>query len=372
MHQLVRPSEIRLLVWLAIALAAVALLTLSAPILASFSDLATIFFLSWLLAFLIRPLATRVSRLFGRLPYGAAVGLAYVIVGLVTGLVIGVAAISLAESIQQLAASRSLGDQLAASLASVQAELDSRGLQSINLAALLGGPLEAVGGGSSQSLDTFGALAGSLAGAVGTLSVIVFVSVYMAADRDRLTAGAMRVVPAPYHHELDVVQDATGHSFGGFVRGQIVVGMLYGAVAFVACLVLDIPYAPLVGVTVAILQTIPYFGQYVSWAPPVVVAVLFQPAGAVRALVIMVVGLLVLANLVQPRVLGTAVGLSLLTVLVAVLIGAKVVGVPGAVFAVPVAAAALAIAQRLSADHEMVPADQAPSEPPPTGLSSGD
>jgi predicted PurR-regulated permease PerM len=99
----------------------------------------------------------------------------------------------------------------------------------------------------------------------------------------------------------------------------------------------------LVGITVAILQTIPYFGQFVSWSPPVVTALIFQPDAALPALVIMAVGLLILANVVQPRVLGTAVGLTPFAVLAAVLIGGKLAGVLGAVFSVPVAAAAVAI-----------------------------
>ena len=361
---MVRSPEIRILVWLAIAVAAVALITLLAPILASWSDLATIFFLSWLLAFLIRPLVLRTSRLFARLPFGAAVGLAYVVVGLATGLVIAVVAISLTQSIIQLTANTSsLGDQLTATMASLQTQLDSAGLGSIQPAAWLSGALDAVDLGSAQTLDTFGSIALSLAGGLGTLSIVVFMSVYMASDRDRILAGVRRSVPARYHHVLDVVQDAIGHSFGGFVRGQVVMGIMYGAVAFLACVVLGIPYAPLVGVTVALLQTIPYFGQFVSWAPPVVTALLFQPGAALPALIIMIVGLVVLANLVQPRVIGTAVGLSPLAVLAAVLIGGKLAGVLGAVFSVPVAAAGLAIYQRLSADATQTPPDQQPIEP---------
>ena len=76
------------------------------------------------------------------------------------------------------------------------------------------------------------------------MSIVVFMSVYMASDRERILAGVRRAVPARYHHGLDIVQDAIGSSFGGFVRGQIVMGIMYGVVAFVACVVLGVPYAP--------------------------------------------------------------------------------------------------------------------------------
>jgi len=210
--------------------------------------------------------------------------------------------------------------------------------------------------GSEQTLSAFGSIAVSLAGALGTLSIVVFMSVYIAADRDGLLTRVRQAVPERYRRSLDISQAAIGRTFGGFVRGQVVMGIIYGLVAFGACIVLGLPYAPLVGVTVAILQTIPYFGQYVSWAPPVVVALVYQPAAVVPALVIMVVGLVLLANLIQPRVLGTAVGLSPLAVLVAVLVGGKLAGVLGAIFSIPFAAAALSIVHELRAEPEPQPA----------------
>lgn len=349
MNHVSRWPEIRILVWLGIGVAAVALLTLSAPILASFSDLATIFFLSWLLAFLIRPVALRLSRLFGRLPYGVDVGLAYALVGVATGVLLTFVAISLIQSIQQLSvSSSSLGDQLTASLASLQAQLDSAGLSYVQPANWIGGALNAVDLSSTSAVDSFGSIAGSLAGGLGTVLVIVFMSVYIAADRDRILAEMRRVVPTRYHHALDIAQDAVSHSFGGFLRGQIVMGLIYGLVAFVTCVVFGVPFAPLVGVTVALLQAIPYFGQLVSWMPLVVVAWLFQPTALVPVVIVMAVAFVALANILQPRVVGREVGLSPLAVLAAILIGGKVAGVMGAVFSVPVAAAGLAIVQRLA------------------------
>jgi predicted PurR-regulated permease PerM len=73
------------------------------------------------------------------------------------------------------------------------------------------------------------------------------------------------------------------------------------------------------------------------------------PDAVVPAIVIMAVAQVVLANVVQPRITGNAVGLSPFAVLVAVLIGGNVAGVLGAIFSVPVAAAAVAIAHRLAA-----------------------
>jgi len=374
MNHVSRWPEIRILVWLGIGVAVVALVTLSAPILASFSDLATIFFLSWLLAFLVRPVALRLSRLFGRLPYGVDVGLAYALVGAATGVLMTFVAISLIQSIQQLSvSSSSLGDQLTASLASLQAQLDSAGLSYVQPANWIGGALNAVDLSSTSAVNSFGSIAGSLAGGLGTVLVIVFMSVYIAADRDRISAEIRRVVPTRYHHALDIAQDAISHSFGGFLRGQIVMGLIYGLVAFATCVVFGVPFAPLVGVTVALLQAIPYFGQLVSWLPLVVAAWLFQPTALLPVVIVMAVAFVALANILQPRVVGREVGLSPLAVLAAILIGGKVAGVMGAVFSVPVAAAGLAIVRSLADNARALAGDvtqASEAEPTTVAVSS--
>ena len=347
-----RYPEIRLLIWLAIAVAAVVLVTLSAPILASFSDLATIFFLAWLLAFLIRPLALSVARLFGRLRYGVDVVVAYVIVGLGATLLIAAVSVSLVQSIVDLNSSQlSLSDLLATRLAPLQSQLDAAGLTWIRPSDWLNGALQTVDLGSAQGLNAVGGIVASLAGALGTLAIVVFLSVYIAADRDRLQADIRRLVPTRHQHALEVAQDAIGRSFGGFVRGQVAMGIMYGAFAFLVSLVLGLPYAPLIGFVVGVLQTIPYFGPFISWAPPALAALLFAPAAILPALLIMGIAMLVLSNVIQPRIMGNEVGLSPLSVLVAVLIGGKVAGVLGAIFAVPVAAAALAIVHQLRASE---------------------
>src|SRR6476469_6983579 len=153
-------AEIRILVRLTIALVVVGLVLLTAPILVSFSDLATIFFLAWLLAFLIRPLALRVSRLLSGLSYGVAVALAYAIVGIATAVVIAVVAVSLVQSLIDLTTSgTSLADQLAARLAPIQAQLDASGLGSIHLSDLINDALNTLDLGSSQTLTAFGSFA---------------------------------------------------------------------------------------------------------------------------------------------------------------------------------------------------------------------
>jgi hypothetical protein len=89
---------------------------------------------------------------------------------------------------------------------------------------------------------------------------------------------------------------------------------------------------------VAIFQFIPFFGPFVSWAPPVVAAILTQPEAIIPIILVMAVGWFITMNVVQPRVMASSVGIHPVVVLVSVLIGLRIQGVIGAIFAIPVAA----------------------------------
>jgi hypothetical protein len=127
-------------------------------------------------------------------------------------------------------------------------------------------------------------------------------------------------------------------SFGGFLRGQAVMGLMYAAVAGAASLVLGLPYAPVTAAMSGILQAIPFFGPFVSWAPPVVVAMLTKSDVTLPTLLIMVAGWMVIMNVVQPRLMAESVGIHPIVVLGSVIVGSKVAGVAGAIFGIPVAA----------------------------------
>ena len=87
-----------------------------------------------------------------------------------------------------------------------------------------------------------------------------------------------------------------------------------------------------------ILQAIPFFGPFVSWAPPVLVAVFTQPDAIVPSIIAMGVGWFVVMNILQPRLMEASIGLHPIVVLGSVLVGTKMAGIAGAVFGIPIAA----------------------------------
>ena len=127
-------------------------------------------------------------------------------------------------------------------------------------------------------------------------------------------------------------------SFGGFLRGQALMGVVYFVISLVTSLVFGLPLAALTSVTSGLLQAIPFFGPFLSWAPPVVAALLFKPEALVPTAIVMFVGWFVVMNVLQPRIMRDAVGIHPIVVLGSVLIGSRIAGIPGAIFGIPIAA----------------------------------
>ena len=85
-------------------------------------------------------------------------------------------------------------------------------------------------------------------------------------------------------------------------------------------------------------MAIPFFGPFVSWLPPVLVAVLLKPDVVLPTLVVMLIGWFAVMNIIQPRLMQEAVGIHPIVVLGSVLVGSKVGGIAGAIFGIPIAA----------------------------------
>jgi predicted PurR-regulated permease PerM len=304
----------------------------------AFGDVILVFFLAWLIAFMIGPLASGLVRLIPRLNRALAVVLVYVLLFIAIFALLFVVTNTLVTSINEFIQSiPQIREDLPQILAPLQQTIDSLGLN-IDLEVQLGEILKAI---QSSALDVLGPLqeiAVAGIGVMGNVLIIVILSLYIAVDRTRILNFLLRLVPPRYKEEADLLQRSVSRSFGGFIRGQVLLGAAYGAVAFATSLLLGLDFSVLTSFAAGLLMAIPFFGPFIAWAPPVLVAIFFDQADIIPALVIMGAGWFVVMNLLQPRVMAGAVGLHPIVVLASVIIGIKVAGIAGAIFGIPIAA----------------------------------
>jgi predicted PurR-regulated permease PerM len=301
-----------------------------------FRQIAVMFFLGWLLAFLLDPLVSWLVGRFPRIARGPAVALVFVLVAGAAILLFGLVALSFADSLAQVVEQGPVvSEELGEALASLQALATEIGLP-LDTAQLID---DLVASARSQIEDI---LAGALGGGLTVVTMgttIVFIAAVMVASKVSILVFSRRLVPPDRLPLFDALTMAIHHSFGGFMRGQFGLAFLYGLLVAALALILGVPFVPFIGVTTMLLQTIPFFGQLVSWIPLVLVTFVFSPDQLVPVVAVMAVGWLVLQNIVSPRVMGSAVGLSPLLVLFAVFVGSAIAGPLGAVFGVPILAA---------------------------------
>ena len=307
-------------------------------ILVFFSDVLLIRLLAWLLAFILSPIVALVLRAFPKLPrVGVVAGIyASLFVGLswIVLIVAGSLAGSITDFIDDLP---TLQEKLPQILAGLQSTLAGLGFQ-VDLVMAAQDFFARLGELGDQLVQPLADLALFSIGIVGNLLLIIFLSLFIVVDQDRILAYINRLVPPRYSEPVRLFEKSVSTSFGGFIRGQAIQGLVYGGYAAITMLVFGLDFLPASAALVGVIQMVPFFGPLLSWAPPVVVAVLTKPEVAVFVLIAMLVGWFIVNNIVVPRVMSQAVGIHPIVVLISVIIGLKVAGIAGAIFSVPIAA----------------------------------
>ena len=129
------------------------------------------------------------------------------------------------------------------------------------------------------------------------------------------------------------------NKLGAWMRGQIVLMLFIGVLAGIGYTIMGLKFAFALAVFAGLAELIPIIGPYLGGAPAVLVALTQDITLTIIVVVYIVVIQLVEGNVLVPRIMERAVGVSPLTVIIGILIGSTIAGIGGALLAVPVAAA---------------------------------
>ncbi len=186
-------------------------------------------------------------------------------------------------------------------------------------------------------------------GGLATVITVLFLSFYMLVQGPTIKAGLLDLVPRASRPQVGRVFEHVSLKFGGWLRGQLLLNAIIGVAAAGGMAAIGMPYAILLGIYAFLVEFIPLIGPTLSAIPAIFVA-LFQPPWKIVATIIWYsVIQQVEGNFLVPRVMRRAVGLSPLLTILAVIIGAKMLGIVGALIAVPVAAALQVVATEILA-----------------------
>lgn len=300
------------------------------------ADVFVIFLVAWAVAYLLAPLVealdrrTRLDRLGAVLVVYAA--LALVITGLLA-LVIPPLATQLG-AIQERAPA--LADNARALAADLQRALAGFGLH-VDLA-------QSIGSLPQRIADTAGSIAADVLGVVSATATLIFnvslvliIAFLMLLDGPALWARFLRPLSPELRSEAELFRQSADRSFGGFIRGSLILGVVY-AVATLAYLVpLGVPFAGVLAVVAGLTVIIPFFGPIIATIPVIAITLLGAPQATLPVIVITLILQQVTLNIIGPRVIGGAVGVHPLFVFLALLLGSRIAGFWGVLLALPIA-----------------------------------
>ena len=195
----------------------------------------------------------------------------------------------------------------------------------------------------------------------------LFLALYIMIDRDRLRGGLFAVVPRSHHIRLSRIMMNLETIVGAYIRGQMVTSLLMTSFAFVLLTACGVENALALAVFAGLADILPYVGALLSVAPAVLAALSQGPVVAAVVLVLMLAYEELESRVLVPRIYGRALRLPSSVVLFALLAGGTLMGVLGALLALPVAAAAMMLIEELRVE---LPGEQ--EQPVDTDLREAD
>ena len=180
----------------------------------------------------------------------------------------------------------------------------------------------------------------AIAGGVVDTALVLVLGFWFMVDGHRMVAVALRFFPETQRDKLRFVQDTVSQVLGAYIRGQLIMAMIIGVSAGVGSWLLGVRYPVLIGILAFLFELIPMVGPILASLPAVMIS-LTQPLPLVFYVIVFFVVMQVIENnVLAPRITGGAVGLHPVAALLAIVVGADLGGVVGALFAVPFAGVA--------------------------------
>jgi predicted PurR-regulated permease PerM len=195
---------------------------------------------------------------------------------------------------------------------------------------------------SSRGTSLIGGVIGAgqlVISAFSSLVLLLALMVYFLASLEQTKLVAYRLIPQSHRARGIAIGEEIFTKVGGYVLGNVITSFIAGLGTFVWMLAFGIPYPVLLGLLVFLLDLVPVIGSTIGGAIVTLVALTVSLPVAIATLIFYVAYRLAEDYLLVPKIIGRTVKVSALVSLIAVVIGAVLLGIVGALVAIPVAAA---------------------------------
>lgn len=208
-------------------------------------------------------------------------------------------------------------------------------------------------------------VAARVAALATSLLLVYFLSLYMMLDGHKLVNRIRDLIPVSYRDEVAFAMQTIDRVFGGFIRGELLIGILYGLGAFLAMSISGVKFSLAIASLGALLTLIPAFGEPIAMLLPGLTALIQGSHATVPLLIAMTAYQQLLIRVLMPRIMSEMVGMPALLTLAAVMVSVRLIGFYGLIFGIPVAGALYTMAlfflerHRLKQEPQMADPGQA-------------
>lgn len=236
-------------------------------------------------------------------------------------------------------------------------------LASIDWQSKIGEIAEMLTSGIGSVMDVVITTVSSVVSGVLTAVLGIIFGVYILLGKDKIGKQIDRVlshyIKKNWYDKFKYVVSVFDDCFHKYIVGQCMEAVILGMLCTVGMLILQLPYAAMIGAFIAFTALIPIAGAYIGAGVGAFIILMESPVKALIFLIFIVILQQVEGNLIYPRVVGSSMGLPGIWVLAAITIGGGVMGITGILISVPLAAAVYRLLKNSISKKEMLEAENA-------------
>ena len=170
------------------------------------------------------------------------------------------------------------------------------------------------------------------------LLLLPILTYYFLRDFDHFKEGIKNAVPLSQREKTDLLAKDMDVTLGAYIRGILLISSLVGLLVYIGLLILQVEFALVLAIIAGITNLIPFFGPFIGAIPAVFIALLSSPLLALKVIVLIFIIQQVESQVIAPPILGRSMGLHPLMILLALILGGKLLGIFGLLIAVPLTA----------------------------------
>lgn len=319
MQNLKKFPEFKILIYLGILTLTYHLFTIFGSFVSFFSDIFLLILLSWIISFLVDPLVIYLTK--RNLPRTLSAAIVFLFLAIAAILFFVIVTPQIITQFSQLSSV-------------LPSYIPQNSVWSARVEDFF-----------ASTLSNSVSFISQIASAATNLFLVFILSFYFLISKEEISKFILQLIPDSYEDDFKFLRTTLNTTFASFIRVQFILGLAMGAVTFIVMILFKIEFAISTALTSTILAMVPIVGPVLFLIPPAIAASIASPQKLLFVIAILILASQLVYNVWAPRLIGKALNIHPIIVLISFLIGFKIAGTWGAVFAVPVTSSFAIIAK---------------------------